>query len=247
MIPKIIHYAWIGTELPNDIKKRINMWKYKLPEWEFILWNENNYDFGKFKFTKLNYDQKRWAYATDELRYDVVNKYGGFYLDTDMVIKRNLDEFRKNKMTMGFMYDNSILTSFFGAERDQPLLNELLEFYEANYSKLNKTTNNPIVTYFLLQKFQLNFRLNNEYQEIGPGIKIYPREYFCCPNKNTHANYAEHLFDNSWGNANEGIYGFLKKQFKQSLPSVYWNVSNRRGIKGAQNDLQKLKTSNLKI
>ncbi|GGI64286.1 glycosyltransferase family 32 protein [Limosilactobacillus caviae] len=247
MIPKIIHYAWIGNEMPQNVKAGIEMWHYKLPDWKFMFWNEKNYDFGKFKFTKDNYDQKRWAYATDELRYDVVNMYGGFYLDTDMLIKKDLNNFRNNKVTLGFMYNNSILTSFFGAEKNAPLLKELLDFYENNYTKLNKTTNNPIVTYYLLNKYNSSFSLNNKYQELEPGIKVYPREYFCCPNKDVKANYAEHLFDNSWGNANKGTYGFLKKYFKKTLPSIYWEISNKRGIKSAQNDLQILEKCNLKL
>lgn len=34
--------------------------------------------------------QQDWGYVIDELRYDVVNQYGGFYLDTDMIIKKIL-------------------------------------------------------------------------------------------------------------------------------------------------------------
>lgn len=54
MIPKIIHYAWIGSEVPLKVKKRINEWKKVLPDWEFKFWNESNYDFSKFEFTKKN-------------------------------------------------------------------------------------------------------------------------------------------------------------------------------------------------
>ena len=161
MIPKIIHYAWIGTEMPQRVKERVKMWKKELPDWKFMFWNETNYDFKKFEFTKQCYDHQKWAYATDELRFDVVNKYGGFYLDTDMLINKNLEKFRGNKVTLGFMYDNSILTSFFGAEKGHPLLNEVLNFYKSNYTKLNKTTNNPIVTYYLLHKFE-NLKLTDK-------------------------------------------------------------------------------------
>lgn len=27
MIPKIIHYAWFGNSMPNDVKIRIEEWK----------------------------------------------------------------------------------------------------------------------------------------------------------------------------------------------------------------------------
>ena len=75
---KIIHYAWVGSEVPLKVKKRINEWKKVLPDWEFKFWNESNYDFSKFEFTYKKYMQQDWGYVTDELRYDVVNQYGGF-------------------------------------------------------------------------------------------------------------------------------------------------------------------------
>ncbi|MCC4341610.1 glycosyl transferase [Limosilactobacillus reuteri] len=246
MIPKIIHYAWIGNEMPEKVKERVKAWKKELPDWEFMLWNESNYDFKKFNFTMHCYDHQKWAYATDELRFDVVYRYGGFYLDTDMLINENLEVFRKNKVTMGFMYANSILTSFFGAEKGHPLLTEVLKFYEDNYTKLNKTTNNPIVTYFLLHKFGSTFQLNNTYQEPELGIKIYPRSYFCYPERNK-VSYTVHLFDNSWGTGNKGLHGFAKELFKKSLPFFYGSISDKRGIKGAQSDLQILENSNLKF
>ena len=55
MIPKIIHYAWIGTEMPQRVKERVKMWKKELPDWKFMFWNETNYDFKKFEFKKVLY------------------------------------------------------------------------------------------------------------------------------------------------------------------------------------------------
>jgi mannosyltransferase OCH1-like enzyme len=93
MIPKIIHYAWFGNPMPNDVKERIEEWKKSLPGWKFILWNESNFDFTNFSFTKKIAENHEWGYVADELRFDVLNKFGGFYLDTDMIIKRDLAPF----------------------------------------------------------------------------------------------------------------------------------------------------------
>ena len=110
----------------------------------------------------------------------------------------------------------------------------------------NKTEATPIVTYFLLHKFGSTFQLNNTYQEPELGIKIYPRSYFCYPERNK-VSYTVHLFDNSWGTGNKGLHGFAKELFKKSLPSFYGSISDKRGIKGAQSDLQILENSNLKF
>lgn len=101
MIPKIIHYAWVGTTIPRNSVDRINEWESKLPDYKFMYWNEGNYDFSKFKFTREKMKNHQWGYAADELRYDVLYNYGGFYMDTDMIIKKNISDFLNQKMVWG--------------------------------------------------------------------------------------------------------------------------------------------------
>lgn len=232
MIPKIIHYSWVGTPIPEVVKQRVDGWKKMLPDWEFKLWNEDNYNFKKFKFTHSKLENHEWGYASDELRYDVVNKYGGFYLDTDMVINKSLEPFLKDKMVWGFMYDNNLLTSFFGSEPNQPLLSLLLAEYSNNdnWNDLQKMTSNPFVTNIFKKNFS-NFRLDNSYQELTSGIKIYPRDYFCFKSHNKKANYLQHLFDNSWGNGKKGMKGLIKGSIYKATPILYGEIANYRGVK----------------
>lgn len=74
MIPKIIHYAWFGSEIPHYIDERINEWKRILPDWRFILWNENNFDINKYDFTRQMYNEKKLGYVADELRFDEIER-----------------------------------------------------------------------------------------------------------------------------------------------------------------------------
>lgn len=234
MIPKIIHYSWVGTEIPNNVKLRINEWKRTLPDWKFMFWNENNYDFNQFWFTQKKMRDKDWGYATDELRYDVINKYGGFYLDTDMIIKKDLSPLLNENMVWGFMYDNSLLTSFFGAAPNQPFLDVILSEYSdhKNNEDLFRMTSNPFVTNIFLKKIS-SFESNGKMQNLNfenKGIKVFPRDYFCYPTRNRKANYTEHLFDNSWGTSNKGVYGVVKHEMRKLFPILYGNIANRRGV-----------------
>lgn len=129
MIPKIIHYAWFGTTPPPFIEARVNEWRTQLPDWEFKFWNDKNFDLSKYAFSEKMYQAGKLGYAADELRYAVLYQYGGFYLDTDMIVKKDLAPFLNQKMVWGFQYDNSILTSFIGAEPKTPLLAEILDVY----------------------------------------------------------------------------------------------------------------------
>lgn len=70
MIPKIVHYAWFGREIPIEVEERVQRWKQILPDWEFKLWDEENWDFSQYSFSKQMYETKNWAYLTDVLRLD---------------------------------------------------------------------------------------------------------------------------------------------------------------------------------
>ena len=231
MIPKIIHYAWVGTPMPEVIEHRINEWRNVLPDWNFKLWNENNYDFDKFEFTRYKMHQHDWGFAADELRYDVVYQYGGFYLDTDMIIKKPLDNLLNHEAVFGFMYDNNLLTSFFGATQHNPLMNKILSEYsdKNNWSQLMKMTSNPFVTNILLSN-KKGLKMNGRLQKFEDGTVIFPRDYFCYPSKNKNGNYAEHLFDNSWGDSKSGMTGKIKRILRATMPITYGKISNKRGV-----------------
>ena len=62
MIPKKIHYCWFGNNPKSKlIEKCIASWKYFLPEWEIVEWNESNYDVNKNDYISEAYKQKKWA------------------------------------------------------------------------------------------------------------------------------------------------------------------------------------------
>ena len=66
MIPKTIHYCWFGGNEKSDfIKKCIDTWKAKLPDYEIIEWNESNFDVNICDFTKKAYKNKKWAFVAD--------------------------------------------------------------------------------------------------------------------------------------------------------------------------------------
>ena len=68
MIPKVIHYCWFGKNpLDEESKECIDTWKEKMPDYEIIRWDENNYDINKNDFIRTAYENKKWAYVSDGL------------------------------------------------------------------------------------------------------------------------------------------------------------------------------------
>lgn len=88
-IPKIIHQVWLGDVqlLPEQLRILTETWKNDYPLWKYIFWdNSRIYKFiQEFYpeyidvFNGYQYDIQR----CDAIRYLILNKYGGMYVDFD--------------------------------------------------------------------------------------------------------------------------------------------------------------------
>lgn len=88
-IPKVIHQIWIGDQSKKPIKL-INTWKNKNPNWDHILWTEEN-------LPKLicqeQYDLcPSMSGKADIIRYQLLHDYGGFFIDADSECIKSLDD-----------------------------------------------------------------------------------------------------------------------------------------------------------
>lgn len=101
-IPKIIHYCWFsGKPMPQTLRECVETWKEYCPDYEFICWNESNYDLEKYRYTKEAYELEKWGYIPDIVRLDVLYEMGGFYFDTDVKFLKNLDDLRYQEAFCG--------------------------------------------------------------------------------------------------------------------------------------------------
>ncbi len=94
MIPKIIHYCWFGRGLmPKSQRDCIKGWQKIMPDYKIMRWDEDTFDLDKYPLAKCACNVKKYALASDVCRYNVLAKYGGIYLDTDVEVFRKFDEF----------------------------------------------------------------------------------------------------------------------------------------------------------
>lgn len=88
-IPKIIHQIWSGIEepLPTVFEELGKTWRNNHPEWKYILWdNEKMNTFIQeyypqywHIYNRFKYNIQRW----DAIRYLILDKIGGMYVDFD--------------------------------------------------------------------------------------------------------------------------------------------------------------------
>ena len=108
MIPKIIHHIWFNFENPG-IKSKLP-WKYRKqrevlmemnPEYKFMFWTESNalplikehYS----KYYDLFINLKEPIEKVDIFKYMIMHHCGGIYLDVDIISRRPLRKFFRNK------------------------------------------------------------------------------------------------------------------------------------------------------
>lgn len=188
-IPHIIHYCWFGNNpKPKLILKCIDSWKKFHPDWEIREWNENNYDVTKNDYIKEAYAQKKWAFVCDFARFDILNEYGGVFLDTDVEFLRSIpNEFLNHEAFAGFETQNTVNPGLiFASIQEHPILKSIIEDYShKKFGELidGKRIENivDIVTKVLLDH---GLTPDNSFQ-IVDGIAIYPNSIFCCFNHET--------------------------------------------------------------
>ena len=94
MIPKIIHYCWIGgAPLPELAERCIASWKEIMPDWEYKCWNEANFDIAAApRYVKQAYEARKFAFVSDYVRLWALEQYGGLYMDVDFLVHKPFDD-----------------------------------------------------------------------------------------------------------------------------------------------------------
>lgn len=187
-IPKIIHYCWFGgNQLPEDAQKCILSWKKYCPDYEILEWNEENYNVNTCRYIKEAYQAKKWAFVSDYARFDILFRYGGIYLDTDVELVGSIDDIvakgaflgeeQCDPGPLGVAINPGIGMGF---PRGHWFCKEMLDQYEGvrflnEDGSINRTT---IVSYAtnLLKKHGLS---NVHNPTFFKEIWVYPWEYFC--------------------------------------------------------------------
>lgn len=207
VIPKIIHYCWFGgKEKPDNVKKCIQSWKDKLPGYQFIEWNEDNFEFAAIPYSKEAYAAKKYAFVSDVARIQGLLKFGGIYMDTDVEVLKDFEPLLEHECILGFEEKNFVATSLMGAVKEHPLFKEFADIYKGlrfidEDGNINTETNVKKLTEMLKKQ---GLKCDNQMQVLRGGITVFPQEYFSpydyinCYYKITENSFCVHHFFVSW-------------------------------------------------
>ncbi len=121
MIPKIIHQTWKTTQIPDNWKEAVESCKHTHNDYKYMLWTDAKME----EFIKKEYPSYYDLYMSykfniqrcDVFRYFVLYKYGGIYIDMDIVCKKKLDSYLQYNIVLTQSSNVSTFTnSFFMVE-----------------------------------------------------------------------------------------------------------------------------------
>jgi mannosyltransferase OCH1-like enzyme len=90
MIPRKLHFIWMGSPLPGWAKTSLTEWKQYHPTWEVHVWDERASEGLMNRPAWQAADS--WSEKSDVMRYELLCRHGGFYMDIDSTCFRAIDD-----------------------------------------------------------------------------------------------------------------------------------------------------------
>jgi len=153
-IPKIIHQIWIGPK-PRP-SRFMDTWAAKNPDFEYILWSESELIKRGMIFLECQKeidDMSEINGKADIIRWEILYKYGGIFLDADSICIEPLDDILFNKSIKAFSaYENEeirqglVATVAMGFPPKHPLCRAAIDWILTNDSSVERTGQRAWIT-----------------------------------------------------------------------------------------------------
>ncbi len=228
MIPKRIHYCWFGrAPMPDQVLRCLESWHEFMPDWEYILWNEDNFDVASYQYAKEAYDARKYAFVSDVARLHALDSYGGIYLDTDVLVFKSLAPLLIYSAFAGFEGSKHlpIGTCIMGSIKNGQWVQEQLDDYHGRHFTLSDGTYDTTTNVtFISRRMKENGFINNGLEQDYKDLHIFPVDYFCPRHTTgeyirTDNTYCEHLGIGSWTDSHSNWKTCLLSAVSPSLRS----------------------------
>lgn len=226
MIPKKIHYCWLGNPYPPKIIHYLETWKKFLPDYTWVKWDLERLPLTTSDWVREAYENKQYAFVADYIRFYAMYQEGGIYMDTDVQVLKSFDPLLHLPYFLGQEQTSNIVESgTFGAEAGTLWVEKVFNYYEGRHFQMEDGSfDRKPLPEIMRDIFQKNFGLSfiqkpSEFDSDNSAIQLLPVEYFSPKQwqtlelhvtKNT---YSIHHFAGSW------------------LPPVPWHIQAKRIIK----------------
>jgi len=221
-IPKIIHQIWLGSPVPESFIALQNSWieKHIGREWSYKLWTDEDVEsFGLYN--QEFYDETdNYGVKSDILRWEIIYRYGGVYVDMDYECLASLDSFH-------YTYD------FYTALQPLDTL-----FVQLGAALFGSRPGHPILKH-CIETIKDDWHLHGAPKKTGP--VHFTKSFYACANQNGNKDIAFPAFyfyplgcretqENRKGWIAQGSYAihwwaksWMPKNYR---PSLFKNINN---------------------
>lgn len=223
MIPRIIHYCWFGRgQMPELALRCIESWHRVMPDYDYKMWNEDNFDINCIAYVKEAYEARKYAFVSDYVRLFALFSEGGIYMDTDVEVFKPYDDILNLSGFIGFEGTKyrHIGTGTIASEPEGEWVKEQISAYNGIHflqpnGDYDLTTNPVRISAIMCQNGFLQNGKEQDYRD----MHVFPVDYFC-PRQTTgeylktRNTYCDHHYMGSW-EENKKSTGIITKVIGQ--------------------------------
>ena len=143
---KILHYFYDDINIwRKDTNSTFRIcycsWLKNCPDYEIKLWHDKMPEFQQMlaqsRFLRECHNRKMWAFVADYVRYYALYNYGGVYIDTDVQLLKNFDEFLDKPFFTSIEGDilngeNIPEPAVMGGEKGHKIFKAVLDLYNSD-------------------------------------------------------------------------------------------------------------------
>lgn len=154
-IPKVIHQIWLGPKTPPPYFSVFrDKWRQLHPDWEYRLWTDADLDDLGLELRDIIEASPNFAEKSDILRAELLERFGGVYMDVDMDCNHSIDELAyKYDFFAGVEYPHKIATttnrvwmgiSLIAVKAHHPIFKRWKELIRSRWESVNSSYSSPI-------------------------------------------------------------------------------------------------------
>ena len=144
IIPLIIHLIWLGEDkLPKNYQYYLYTWQQYHPNWQIKLWTEQDILKENFSSIDLYWLAQSYQERSGLIRYEILYKYGGLYIDSDIECFSNFNDLNHKydfyaNLEAPIYGTLTITNAMIGSIPKHPIIEQTLDILRKNWFK-NKT------------------------------------------------------------------------------------------------------------
>lgn len=159
--------------MPRRLLRYMESWSRLMPAVRVVRWDESNFDVSTVPYVRDAHRAGKWAFVSDYARLDIVYRFGGIYLDTDVELVRSLEPLLYDRAFCARENAVQVNTGLvLAAEAGNPLIGEMRDAY------LKYTFPSQACTVLQTEVLSRHgLKQSSSIQDVD-GMRIYPQEFF---------------------------------------------------------------------